>query len=367
MKVKIFGAGSIGNHLCQASRRIGWQVVVVDPNKSALERMKNEIYPARYGSWDETIELFELGKEPKQGFDVIFLGTPPDVRMELASEVLDEKPRVLQLEKPVCTPDLKGVEGFLNKLKNYPDIKVVTGYDHVVSEITRLTEETLKSGKLGKIQSLDVEFREHWGGIFSAHPWLKGPEDTYLGFWKKGGGSSGEHSHATNLWQHFAHSLGLGRVSEVSANLQMVETDQVEYDQSYFATLTTETGFIGRVVQDVITKPVKKWARIQGEKGFLEWQVGYKPGRDRVKYRFDEEGEEIEEKFITKKRPDDFYQEVLHIQDILDGKIDLKDSPISLKRGLDTMLVIGAAHKSHREKRTVKIDYSKEYSLKSLK
>ena len=74
-----------------------------------------------------------------------------------------------------------------------------------------------------------------------------------------------------------------------------------------------------------------------------------------------------EEKLITKKRPDDFYQEVLHIRDILDEKLDVKNSPISLERGLDTMIVIAAAHKSHREKRTIQIDYDKGYSLKSLK
>ena len=57
MKVKIIGAGSIGNHLAQASRRLGWEVTVVDNDQKALERMKNEIYPARYGGWDEKFSL----------------------------------------------------------------------------------------------------------------------------------------------------------------------------------------------------------------------------------------------------------------------------------------------------------------------
>jgi len=56
MKVKIIGAGSIGNHLAQACRRIGWEVTVVDKDQAAIERMKNEIYPKRYGSWDENIK-----------------------------------------------------------------------------------------------------------------------------------------------------------------------------------------------------------------------------------------------------------------------------------------------------------------------
>jgi predicted dehydrogenase len=264
-KIKIYGAGSIGNHLAQASRRMGWEVVVVDPDRLALERMKNDIYPSRYGLWDETIQLFTPQEAPKGGFDIIFLGTPPDIRMELAREVLLEEPRILQLEKPVCPSDLKGVEEFLFELKKHPNTKVVTGYDHILSKITEITEDILKSGKLGEIQSLDVEFRETWKGIFTAHSWLRGPQDTYLGFWRRGGGASGEHSHATNLWQHFAHILRLGRVIEVSASLKIVKTANLDYDQSFFATLGTEKGFIGRVAQDVISDPVKKWARIQGK------------------------------------------------------------------------------------------------------
>ena len=53
MNVKIYGSGSIGNHLAQASRRMGWSVDMCDIDDEALIRAKNEIYPARYGSWDE--------------------------------------------------------------------------------------------------------------------------------------------------------------------------------------------------------------------------------------------------------------------------------------------------------------------------
>ncbi|KKT61437.1 MAG: Dehydrogenase-like protein, partial [Candidatus Giovannonibacteria bacterium GW2011_GWA2_44_26] len=99
-KVKVIGAGSIGNHLTQASRRMGWDVVVVDADPKALERMKNEIYPQRYGKWDESIKLYTPDKEPKGGFDIIMIGTPPDVRMKLALEALKENPKLLHLEKP---------------------------------------------------------------------------------------------------------------------------------------------------------------------------------------------------------------------------------------------------------------------------
>ena len=158
--------------------------------------------------------------------------------------------------------------------------------------------------------------------------------------------------------------MGLGRVNRVSAVMQMVETGEVNYDQSCFINLVTDKGFVGRVAQDVVTDPVRKWARIQGKEGFLEIVVGYSPEGDAVLHG--RAGEEKEEDLIRKKRPDDFYREMLHIKNILDGKIRAEDSPISLWRGLDTMMVIAAAHKSRMESRTIKINYSKGYVLDAL-
>ncbi|MEA3272490.1 MAG: Gfo/Idh/MocA family oxidoreductase [Patescibacteria group bacterium] len=364
MKVKVYGAGSIGNHLTQASRRLGWDVSVVDKDTEALRRMKEEIYPMRYGAWDFEIKQYTPENEPKGGFDVIFLGVPPHVRIALAKEVLAENPKVLQLEKPICGPNFEGVEEFLEELKKHPDVKVVNGYEYVLSKFVNGAEEILKSGFLGNHQSMDVEIRERWDGIFGAHPWLSGPQDTYLGFWKKGGGASGEHSHGMNLFQHLACLLNLGKVTEVCANLKYIKDDKVDYDESCFINLTTEKGYIGRVVQDVITFPVKMNARIQGDGGYLECIKGYSKDGDLIKYQKNDEEEK--EYFFSKNRPDDFYAEILHINDILEGKVDIKDSPISLERGLETMLIIAAAHKSAQEKRTVKIDYSKGFNLEAL-
>ena len=39
-RVKVIGAGSIGNHLSNASRRLGWQVDLVDNDPKALERTR---------------------------------------------------------------------------------------------------------------------------------------------------------------------------------------------------------------------------------------------------------------------------------------------------------------------------------------
>ena len=91
--------------------------------------------------------------------------------------------------------------------------------------------DQIRSGVLGRPLTAIAEFREYWGGIFDAHPWLSGPSDSYLGFWRRGGGASGEHSHAINIWQFFARALGAGRITEVAALLDYADQDGTSYDR----------------------------------------------------------------------------------------------------------------------------------------
>ena len=63
-KVKIFGAGSIGNHLAHASRCLNWDVDICDTDKEALDRTKYQIYPNRYGKWDKAIGLYKDDQIP---------------------------------------------------------------------------------------------------------------------------------------------------------------------------------------------------------------------------------------------------------------------------------------------------------------
>jgi len=338
MKVKILGAGSIGNHLAQASRRMGWDVVVVDKDPSALKRMKEDIYPTRYGKWDDDISLVTGDKEPKGGFDIIMVGTPPHVRIPLAISALSEKPKVLQLEKPLCQPDGAELEKLSQAVKTNPDVKVIVGYDHAVSESIEYVVGLINKRIVGDILTLDVEFREHWGGIFKAHPWLSGPEDSYLGFSSKGGGASGEHSHALHLWQYLARKSGLGSWKNVSYVLEKVKNDKVDYDSIAAFNIETDIARVGRVIQDVVTKPTRKWLRVQGSSGFIEWYCGGSPKGDLVKYQ---QGDgEITEKVFEKTRPDDFYRETLHIKDLLDGKISIKDSPLAFEGGYGVMSLL---------------------------
>jgi predicted dehydrogenase len=361
MRMKVHGAGSIGNHLSHAARSLGWSVDLCDVDAKALERTRTQIYPSRYGAFDSAIRLFESKDAPNGGYDLICVGTPPDVHIKVALAALEEKPRSLLIEKPLCGPDLAGAQDLHDRAKAL-GVAVFIGYDHVVGRAARLVEETLARDAIGTVTTLDVEFREHWGGIFNAHPWLSGPWESYLGFWRRGGGASGEHSHAANLWQHFAHRIGAGRVTSVQATLDIVTDEKVEYDRLCLMNLRTESGLTGRCVQDVVTSPARKWARIQGSAGCIEWHCGSEPGVDVVRAQL--AGRLTVEQKVTKTRPDDFIEELRHIAAALAG--DPAASPITLVRGLDTMLVVAATHLSTSSGRRVRIDYARGWRPEAL-
>lgn len=347
MKVKVIGAGSIGNHLAQASRRMGWEVTVVDNDSKALVRMREEIYPKRYGAWDDEIKLFLSGEEPKGGFDIIMVGTPPDIRMKVATETLSEKPRLLHLEKPLCAPSLDGVEEFLEVSKKvFPNTLLTIGYNHSVSPSIEEVVRHLLRGAIGKIVTIDVEFREHWGGIFVAHPWLSGSGDSYLGYWQRGGGAGGEHSHALHLWMYLSFISFGGFVDEVKAMFDMHigsgREQGIDYDRIAAFLLKTRFGLVGRVVQDVVTYPVRKWARLQGTKGWIEWICDSKNNRDLVRY--ETKNSKTKELVFHKQRPDDFLYELLHYEKLLKGEIKVYDSPLNFRWGLLVMRVLQRAY-----------------------
>ena len=362
MKVKILGAGSIGNHMAHASRALGWAVDICDVDANALERTKTQIFPARYSTWDEEIRLYLVSEAPAGVHDLIIIGTPPDTHIELAREMIHEKPTGILVEKPFCQPDLNGLEELLEEA-NQAGIKFFVGYDHVLGDAANEFCKILRGDDLGQIETLDVEFREHWGGIFAAHPWLAGPADSYLGYSSRGGGASGEHSHAINLWQHFALAIGAGRVVEVQASMSFERDGIVEYDKLCFLNLKTENGFCGRVVQDVVTEPSRKWARVQGNNGYAEWYCGMENNTDRILHGGSTGN--LLDKYFEKTRPDDFITELKHIQSVLKGQISFSD--ISVQRGAESMLVIAAAHKSAELHRSVQIDYSCGFNLDAVK
>lgn len=363
LQVKIYGAGSIGNHLAYACRNQGWEVTICDVDHSALRRTREEIYPARYGEWDNGIELTSPEAIADQYFDLVIVGTPPDTHVDLAMSELQKAsgvPKVILVEKPLCGPAMERCDELWAESRE-KNVEVCVGYNHVLTQNTLRASEIISAGNLGEPQTITVEWVEHWGGIFAAHPWLDGPRDSYLGKATSGGGACGEHSHGINIWQHFSHLMGTGRIVQVSAVMDRVSENGVDYDRIAQMSVVTEGGLTGFIVQDVVTRPARKRLRIQGDSRAMVWEVNRDSSHDSVGLW---NGDGWNEQLIAKTRRDDFAPEIQHIGDLCNGSVT--ESPISLERGLESMMIIAAAHRSASEKRCVHIDYSAVFNKNAI-
>lgn len=355
-KVKIFGAGSIGNHLANAFVTKGHKVILSDVDNKALERSRNETYISRYGSWSENITLMLSDEIYDIDSDIVFIGTPPEFHIPIAIKVLESNaPKLILIEKPLCTPDLSDLF-ILKELAFKKGVEICVGYNHIVSEAAKYIEKYLNKESLGEIQHISSYTREHWGGIFKAHPWLSGPADSYLGYYLKGGGSLSEHSHGLNMWQNLCHKVGGGKIVEVSSKMDFVNDGIINYDKCIIASFTTENGLSGDLIQDVLTFPANKSSKVIGTDAFVEIILSSN-NSDIINYGKLEDTK-VYETVFSKKRADDFIWEVNHLENILSGGI--KNNDISLERGIETMIVISAIIKSNQLKRTVVINWSNQ-------
>jgi predicted dehydrogenase len=164
------------------------------------------------------------------------------------------------------------------------------------------------------------------------------------------------------MWQHLAHIIGQGPVVEVSAMAEYVDDAGVDYDKVCALSLRTEGGLVGRVLQDVVTRPSRKWGRVQGVSGYVEWQIGFRPDCDAVFHGQD--SEPVRERMFPKTRADDFIAELVHIRSVLSG--DIQESGITLERGLDTMRVLAACHVAARAGRTVRVNAAHDLAASVL-
>jgi predicted dehydrogenase len=162
--------------------------------------------------------------------------------------------------------------------------------------------------------------------------------------------------------KYVSHVIGAGRVVEVDARLRYVADGAACYDEICFCHFRAESGLVGRVVQDVVTQPARKEALVQGTLGALRWINGYDSRGDAVILSL--AGRAPEVFAVPKTRPDDFIEELVHIDRSLAP--EAPPSPMALERGLETMLVLAAAHRAERTRRRVRVDYAKGFTPAAL-
>ena len=339
IKVKIYGAGSIGNHYANSYINNGCAVTIYDIDIKALQRTKNFIYPNRYGKWNKKIKL--INKDDENFYDIIIIGTPPDSHLKIAKKIFKHNLcKILHIEKPLCVPNFKEIN-FFKKINRYSKIKLICGYNLIFTKWMKKTKKILAKKKLGKIISISVYNMEHWGGIFNAHPWLKGPEESYLGFTKRGGGSLCEHSHGLNLSIHLINFLSLGKIKRIRSENYFKKNKITNYDFLNYINFETSKKTVCHIVQDVISNPPSKKVFIQCKKGSIEILQSVNGKFDEIKI-FKKKLKIIRYK---KNRKDDFKGQTKFVLNELKNKSNTKCKKI-FEESINTMKIINKSLKS---------------------
>ena len=312
MKARIFGAGSIGNHLSNALRKLKYGVEVIDIDQLALLRMRNEIYPSRYGEWDHKIKL--LDKPSKEFVDIEIIGTPPDTHANILLGRLKEKnSRFWLVEKPFTIPNKSHIKYLNDKLTNFKN-NIFVGYNHSVSSAF---EELIKDlNKCSSPKKISCSWEEHWGGIFKAHPWLDGPEDSYLGFKNRGGGALMEHSHGIHLLVILFEVFNL-EITNINPLVLMDKENN--YDQKTCLFFEFKNSNVHSFYStDVISKNVNKSLMIETEEELFSIIFGSDDGNSDTYIKKTKLGEEV--KKFKKTRADDFICEMKLIDKLIKNK-----------------------------------------------
>ena len=327
MKARIFGAGSIGNHLSNALRKLNYEVEVIDIDKNALIRMRDDIYPTRYGIWDSNIKLKE---EPSEDFvDLEIIGTPPDTHSEiLIKRINQNKSRCWLVEKPFTTPSKKQISDLEKKIKPQKDI-IFVGYNHSISPAFLDLLSDLESSE--EPTKISCSWTEHWGGIFKAHPWLSGPGDSYLGFKNRGGGALMEHSHGLHLLMIL---FDIYKLEIENINSTVLMDKNLNYDKKTYLSFEFKGSEIPSFyTTDVITYEVDKSLNIETKNDSYKVIFGSDNGTSDTYIRKNN-FIEITKKY-KKSRADDFIQEVKIIDNFLKYKVNEKIiKNISCEKGL---------------------------------
>ncbi len=309
MKARIFGAGSIGNHLSNALRNFGYEIEVVDIDKNALIRMRNDIYPSRYGCWDQNIKLFE---EPSQDHvDLEVIGTPPDTHAEILTKRINiNKAKCWLVEKPFTIPSKNHIRELESSIANNKK-NIFIGYNHSISKAFL---DLLKDLDLNeKPTKICCSWSEHWGGIFKAHPWLSGPDDSYLGFSNRGGGALMEHSHGLHLLLLLFEKYKL-KIENINSSVLMDKN--YNYDKKTYISFEFKgTEISSFYFTDVLTKEVNKSIEIENKNEFYKIIFGSDNGTSDT-YIKKKNCLEITKKY-KKSRADDFIQEIKVIDNYL--------------------------------------------------
>jgi len=278
--ILIFGAGSIGAHHANAARTLNCNVFICDIDISRFEYMKKNLYPQRYGSWDNKIKFITYKDvfKIKNIYDLIVIGVPPKNHLILLKKCFTSlKFKKILIEKPLCV--FNQSFSFIKKLK-YKN-KIYCGFNHSISESILFLINLILKKKIGKITTVTINWKEDFDLILKAHPWIKGLKHSYLSSLNEGGGGCHEYSHAVHLALILKNIL-FKNETKIHQNITYKKKENIYYDSKAQIIFENNLRTISLNI-DTITNPCEKNIKIVGEKGIILWERKIEKNYEKIK------------------------------------------------------------------------------------
>lgn len=337
--ILIFGAGSIGNHMSYACSKLGYKVYITDKNPLALKRMKNKIYPKRYGKWNKKINQIKFSNLHilNINFDLIIIGTPPKTHLDLLKKCQKKfKYKKILIEKPLSSY----LENF-QSLRN--ERNLFCGYNHSVSPSFQQFLSLIKKEKKHKRTIISIKWQESFKGILGAHFWLKNEHDSYLGDIKKGGGALHEHSHGLHLAIYLFKQLKIKKYKITSDIFFKKKFKKPIYD--VLSIIRIKSKNIDLILETDLLEdnPIKKVTYFDSEKKII-WHNSFSKNTDCINYHTKNYNKIYN---FKKNRSSEFEQEIKHIFALKNQK-QYNNSPLNIKYSIEVMTIISKTLKNAR-------------------
>ena len=329
--ILIFGAGSIGTHHANAARSLNCNVLICDIDSSKFEYMKNNLYPERYGSWDNKIKFVSYRDvfETNNIYDLIIIGVPPKNHLALLKKCFASlKFKKILVEKPLCV--FNQSFAFINRLR-YKN-KIYCGFNHSISESILFLINLILKNKIGKIKNIEINWKEDFNLILKAHPWIKSLKHSYLSNINEGGGGCHEYSHAIHLALILKNILFKNK-TQVCKDMVYKKRSGLYYDSVAKITFKDKLRSINLNI-DTILDPCEKNIKLIGDKGTIFWERRIEKNYEKIEIR---KSKNLNYKFKLTRR-DDFINEIRCL--LVKEKKHSNLSNINIKSAIEVMSIL---------------------------
>lgn len=330
--ILIFGAGSIGNHMAHAARKLKLNVYITDIRNHSLILMKKVVYKKRYGAWDNNIKVIEYKNvfNLKNYFDLIIIGTPPKSHIKVFLKIKKNlKYKKILIEKPLTNFD-NNLKILINNKRSIIN-KVFIGYNHSISKSFLFFIKLLKQKNKSELNEINVQWKESWKKIMDAHFWLKKLNKSYISKTREGGGALHEHSHGLHILIIILMIFKI-KIKKIKKNIFF--NKKLKYDESVNLDFI-ENNILINYNTNLISCNIKKEVTVSGNNFSISWINNFKNNYDAVIFY----NNNINKIYKFKKtRASEFQNEIKYLLNIKNK--DTMKSNLNISHGIEVMKLI---------------------------